>query len=198
MNKLTQVILLVSALLWLPADGLMTSATAQTTPVPTDATTNPATIRLQKRMEALQLRNERFAASRPTARDADPVASPLDDLQGKWEPRAPLPTGPRERALNFTIGDKFYVAVGRSLPGWAVRGLNATDVWAYDFATDAWEEISPFPGPGMRNCASFVIDGIAYAVTGHSSTTYIDVFWKYDPTTDTWEELPPFPGGRRS
>jgi predicted outer membrane repeat protein len=198
MNKLTQVILLVSALLWLPADGLMTSATAQTTPVPTDATTNPATIRLQKRMEALQMRNERFAASRPTARDADPVASPLDDLQGKWEPRAPLPTGPRERALNFTIGDKFYVAVGRSLPGWAVRGLNATDVWAYDFATDAWEEISPFPGPGMRNCASFVIDGIAYAVTGHSSTTYIDVFWKYDPTTDTWEELPPFPGGRRS
>jgi N-acetylneuraminic acid mutarotase/photosystem II stability/assembly factor-like uncharacterized protein len=198
MKKFTQVLLLVATLCWLPADWLMTTAAAQTTPVPTDATTDPATIRMQKRMEAMQRRNEHLTATRTRTNTTTPEKSLLNAPQGKWEPRAPLPTGPRERTINFTIGNKFYVAAGRGLPGWAVRSLNETDVWAYDFSTDTWEELNPFPGGGIRNCASFVIDGIAYIVTGHSSSHYIDVFWKYDPSTDTWQELPPFPGGRRS
>lgn len=198
MKKFTRVLLIAVALLWLPADWLMTGAAAQTTPVPDDATTDPASIRMQKRMEAMQRRNEHLTAARTRTHATAPVKSLLDAPQGRWEPRASLPTGPRERAINFTIGDKFYVAAGRGLPGSAIRSLNATDVWAYDFATDTWEELNPFPSAGIRNCASFVIDGIAYIVTGHSSTTYIDVFWKYDPSTDTWEQLPPFPGGPRS
>lgn len=197
MKKFTRVLLLAATLFWLPADWLMPGAAAQTAPVSTDETTHPATIRMNKRMETMQRRNELLAARRETSTTAA-QKSLLNAPQGKWEPRAPLPPGPRERAFNFVIGDKFYVGTGRSYRGWATGSTNEDDVWAYDFATDSWEELSPFPGSAIRNAASFVIDGIAYIATGHNGATYLDIFWKYDPATDTWEELPPFPGGIRS
>jgi N-acetylneuraminic acid mutarotase len=196
MNNITKVILLAAALLWLPADWLMTSAAAQANPAPAAEAASPNEIRQQKRAEAFQQRQARLAATRTAARG--PENSGIEAPQGKWEPRAPLPPGARERAFHFVIGDKMYVGTGRSYRGWATGSTNEDDVWAYDFATDTWEERSPFPGGPIRNAASFVIDGIAYIATGHDGGAYLDIFWKYDPASDTWEELPPFPGGIRS
>lgn len=115
--------------------------------------------------------------------------------QGQWEPRTPLPTGPRERAFHFTFGDKLYVGMGRSHRGYAVPSINENDVWTYEYATDTWTELDTFPGTPFRNAASFVIGDTAYIVTGHDGTDYVDFAWKYHPATDTWTEMPPFPGG---
>lgn len=198
MKKLIQTTLLAVALLWFPAEWLTTAAIAQNPILQSSEAAAPATEWQQKRLEALQERSEQLAAARTRAPQASPSESRLDAPQGKWTPRAPLPAGPRERAFNFVIGDKFYVGTGRSYRGWTTGSDNESDVWAYDFATDKWEELNPFPGGGIRNAASFVVDGIAYIVTGHDGADYLDLFWKYDPATDTWEELPPFPGGVRS
>ncbi len=61
-----------------------------------------------------------------------------------------------------------------------------------------WEEKTPYPGSPRHHPATFVIDGMAYLLTGSTATAYTKDFYKYDPTDDSWEELPEFPGAARS
>jgi photosystem II stability/assembly factor-like uncharacterized protein/N-acetylneuraminic acid mutarotase len=119
--------------------------------------------------------------------------------QGKWEQLPNFPGVNSERAFHFTIGDKMYVGTGRSL-NWFFNGLlNETDVWTYEFETKTWTQLKDFPGGGLRNARSFVIDGKAYIVTAFANDNKAtNIFWKYDPATDTWEKLPDFPGQPRS
>ncbi len=122
----------------------------------------------------------------------------LATAQGKWETRAKLPDLPLERTFHFTIGNKMYVGAGRNV-NWLANRQNATAVWTYEFESDTWTRLSDFPGGGIRNARSFVIDDQAYVVTGFSNQNRpVSIFWKYDPATDTWEELPDFPGEPRT
>ena len=66
------------------------------------------------------------------------------------------------------------------------------DLWSYDFAADAWTELSPGGGPGPRFGHEAVwVDGVGLVIfAGQSGATFFNDLWAYDPATSTWAELP--------
>ncbi|MEN0048915.1 MAG: T9SS type A sorting domain-containing protein [Bacteroidota bacterium] len=113
--------------------------------------------------------------------------------QGNWTQLADFPDIGRERAFDFKIGDKFYVGTGRDI-NWLIDLENKTDVWEYDFAEDKWTQLGDFPGGGIRNAASFVLNDTAYIAAAFNNDNREDsLFWKYDARSDTWTQLPDLP-----
>jgi|WetSurMetagenome_2_1015567.scaffolds.fasta_scaffold00238_27 N-acetylneuraminic acid mutarotase len=66
----------------------------------------------------------------------------------------------RESLNVFLIGDKAYVAFGRTL------GKCPKTAWEYDIANDSWYKVAPFPSDGRAYAAGFSIGGAGYAVGG--------------------------------
>src|SRR5690242_109482 len=65
-----------------------------------------------------------------------------------WNQKADLAPGNRWGAEGFSIGTKGYITVG-------ANGGNLNDLWAWDQATNTWEQKADFPGTARREAASF-------------------------------------------
>jgi N-acetylneuraminic acid mutarotase len=70
--------------------------------------------------------------------------------------------------------------------------------FSFQLSAQSWEQRASHPGDPRHHPATFVIDGLAYLLTGSTETTNTKDFYRYDPTTDEWSTLPDFPGEARS
>jgi len=61
-----------------------------------------------------------------------------------------------------------------------------------------WIKRSSFDGPARSSAASFVIDNLAYVVTGYTGDTYLKDLWVYHADGDYWEQKADFTGTARS
>ena len=75
--------------------------------------------------------------------------------------------------------------------------IDYNDLWAYDPATDTWEQKASLPAPPRYAGVAFSIDGIGYYGTGAGNAIYYNDFHAYDPVTDTWMQKADFPGNAR-
>ncbi len=110
-----------------------------------------------------------------------------DPTTNTWIQKASFPGGKRRGASGFTVGSKAYVLAGRddSLP----NGVNHNDMWAFDPATNTWEQKANYPGGNRENLIAFGIGNYGYAGFGLAGTRKLD-FYRYEPITDTWTQLP--------
>jgi len=94
---------------------------------------------------------------------------------------------PRKGAVAFTVNDKGYVGLGE-----ADNSVYLKDFYCYDPSTSKWTTSVSFGGTKRKEAVSFVIDNVAYVVTGTKSANVND-FWKYDgnanPDNVVWENL---------
>lgn len=125
-----------------------------------------------------------------------------DDLTDSWTQMADLPGSERRNAIGFAIGDFGYITCGMNTPNATDAGAQKqSDMWRYDPASNAWTAMANFPGNngnGMYFGTSFVVDDLAYVVSGkHGPNNYTASMYRYDPGSDSWATMTPFPGGVR-
>lgn len=125
----------------------------------------------------------------------DAEVSPYPDIA--FTQKAGIPNGGRSSAVAFVIGDKAYIALGRSQKS-TKQGL--TDCWQYTPATDSWTQKADFPGLGRVNAIAETVNGKAYVGLGYnpqksvySDGSILTDLWAYDPGTDSWEQKAFFP-----
>lgn len=124
--------------------------------------------------------------------------SPSSFAQLEWESRASLPNHARINAVSEEIKGKIYVAIG-TLP------LDMTslsdELWAYDIATNTWEQKKDFPGGGRTAATSFTINNKLYITCGSSypsgTGNVKNDLYEYDPASNTWTKKADFPGAAR-
>ena len=103
--------------------------------------------------------------------------SVINTKPGTWTAKAAFPGDAKIGATSFVIGDKAYIAGGKS-----------DELWSYNPATDLWEQKAPTP-KALENPVSFVINDKAYVgcnLFGENSDR-LDDFWQYDPARDQWK-----------
>lgn len=109
---------------------------------------------------------------------------------------AGLPNGGRASAVAFTIGDKGYVALGKSK---TVSGY-LKDCWEYNPTENKWRKRRDFPGEARVKAMAATVNGKAYVGLGfgevpiYQETGYLNDFWEYDPVLDKWTKKAAFPG----
>lgn len=66
------------------------------------------------------------------------------------------------------------------------------DLWAFDFATNAWEELGAPGGPEARfGHEAAWVEGIGLVVFGgQTGPTFFNDLWAFSPETGAWRELP--------
>lgn len=106
-------------------------------------------------------------------------------LDEPWIEKSTIPGEMPDFGVGFAIGNKGYM-------GLAARGTKA--FYRFDPATNAWEDMPPFPGAGRDRATSFVISGKAYVGGGGRSPMLKD-FWRYDPIENAWKRVADFPFG---
>ena len=138
------------------------------------------------------------ASVSPTATrsPSSPLAAQTDDADASATPESePLAwasldvSGPAAREDHtWTVsGDGRSALLFGGRDGATVFG----DLWSYDFASDAWTEVSPGNGPGARFGHEAVwVDGVGLVIfAGQSGATFFNDLWAYDPAAATWTEL---------
>jgi hypothetical protein len=68
----------------------------------------------------------------------------------------------RWNAGAFIVGDYAYISCGEN-------GIYYTYTWEYNFATDLWDEKTPFEGPATTGPVGFTVAGLGYIATGRSA-----------------------------
>jgi len=63
------------------------------------------------------------------------------------------------------------------------------DLWAYELATDTWQQLSGGPPARFGHNAAWV-PGIGLVVFAGQDATFYNDLWAYDPVADTWRVLP--------
>jgi len=76
---------------------------------------------------------------------------------------------------------KFGFALVINSKAYIVGGINQSDCWQYEPATNTWTQVTSFEGPSRSYAAGFTIGNLGYYGTG-SSGTNTDDFWAFDPT----------------
>lgn len=118
--------------------------------------------------------------------------------QGTWTQKVSYPLAGRQYANGFSIGNRGYYAFGCG-DGFS----NSVNLVEYNPTTDTWTQKANFPGNPRIMSHVFVIDTIAYFVSGaywsgasNDYTGYNDV-WKYNRYNNSWTQLNNFPGTGR-
>lgn len=109
----------------------------------------------------------------------------LDETEGRWLPRANMPT-PRTHLAVAVIDGKVY-AVGGRTSDWNDSAANEV----YDPVTDSWEVKASMPSP-RSDLVAVVVQGRLYAIGGSQG----NLVEEYDPSNDSWSTLLPIPGPR--
>lgn len=122
-----------------------------------------------------------------------------EDLKDTWEYNPATNTWTRKddfagdarsEALSFGIGNYGYVGTGYSR-----EGDNTFLKDFYRFNPDAaagsqWTIVNGFGGNKRKGGTAFVINDVAYIVTGISNAVPVYDFWRFDPSSATpWTEL---------
>lgn len=119
--------------------------------------------------------------------------------QGVWEldPEETSPT-PREKHTLTQISQKIYCFGGKDASGTALN-----DLWAYNFATQSWSQLTPTgtPPPARHSHQAVELNGQLLILFGKGAAgTALNDIWRYDPTTNAWDQRPstgsPLPDGR--
>ena len=76
------------------------------------------------------------------------------------------------------------------------REIYLDDMWAYDFDTNAWTQLSPSTKPRGGGCFAMAYDAesgrvIVFGAEDH--TRFYDETWAYDFNTNTWTDMNPAP-----
>lgn len=87
----------------------------------------------------------------------------------------------RTGATAFTAAGKGYVTTGSNSD---LKTLK--DTWAYDPATNSWENKADFPGASRYYAVGFAIKNIGYVGTGYDGGNNMSDFYKYDPASNSW------------
>lgn len=116
--------------------------------------------------------------------------SEYDPANNSWMAKSDFPATPRGTACCFTIGNNTYIGAG-------LVGSNTyyNDFYCYNSDSDAWHQISSFPGPAFEGGRGLSIDGKGYVIGGHNASGDINTIYEYDPSNDTWTKLKNYPGG---
>ena len=111
-----------------------------------------------------------------------------DAARDRWRAVADMPA-PRAAHRMVAIAGKLYVVGG--------VGPEASALWVYDPAADAWDA-SPAPLPTAReHLAATALDGRLHVIGGRwRGQGNLAVVEAYDPATDTWTRLPDLPAAR--
>ena len=100
----------------------------------------------------------------------------------QWSVIADFPGSARYNAVAFAEADRGYVGSGYD-------GNWLKDFYAYDPATDSWEQIVSIGGSKREAAAVMSIDGRHYVVTGRNNNQNEFDAWAYDVTSASWEQL---------
>ncbi len=64
------------------------------------------------------------------------------------------------------------------------------DLWAYDLATDTWQQLTGGPPARFGHNAAWV-EGVGLVIfAGQAETTFFNDLWAYNPAADSWQQLP--------
>lgn len=119
------------------------------------------------------------------------------NYKSKWTKKNSFPGEPRADVVQFQIGDKAYVGMGKDDSPYANP---LSDLWQYDLTKNVWTKKSDFPGSHRLGQSAFVINGKAYIVGGKASWNDApdkNELWEYDPQTDKWNRKADFLGPAR-
>jgi hypothetical protein len=128
------------------------------------------------------------AASAATS--SDPSAAPSEVVSG-WRQLA-VGGGPSAREDHtWTLaadGATAYLFGGRT-----TDNTPLADLWAFDLASDTWQEVAPVGGgPAARfgHNAAWA-EGIGLVIfAGQAGTSFFNDLWAFDPAASAWEQLP--------
>jgi hypothetical protein len=67
-------------------------------------------------------------------------------------------------------------------------------VWAYNTASNTWDQKADFPGPVRWGGISFSTEDFGFIGLGKDSQNFYSDIWQYDPGLDQWQHLYDFPG----
>jgi N-acetylneuraminic acid mutarotase len=99
-------------------------------------------------------------------------------VSNTWEAKTPCPAS-FAYSHGFTINEKYYIG--------PENGTNK--VFAYDFSSDSWSEVAPFPGQDRRAQVAFAANGKGYIGLGmFVFGGVLGDFYSYDPITDAWTQ----------
>ena len=112
-----------------------------------------------------------------------------------WTQKADLPFFGVSAGTGFSIGNKGYVVNGYYKLN-LNPGVNLSDLYEYNPATNAWSFKTSFPGAKRHFTNVFVIGQAAYAGGGVDSPFYTEGlkdYYKYSPATNAWVSVANFP-----
>ncbi|NVK65132.1 MAG: T9SS type A sorting domain-containing protein [Flavobacteriales bacterium] len=118
-----------------------------------------------------------------------------DPSTNSWSQKADYLGGDCYHATGFTMNNIAYVGTGRTSASGSTLVQN---FYKYDVSTNAWTEITSFPGVGRRGAVSFVIGDYAYTGTGESNSGILGSFYRFDPLSETWTQVSSLPAVRTS
>jgi N-acetylneuraminic acid mutarotase len=113
-------------------------------------------------------------------------SSSTDTLVGNWSWISDFKGVGRSGATCFTIGDSVYIGLGYN-SGNTPRYLQ--DFYKYDYKTNQWTAIKPFPGAGRSDAVAFSANNKGYVGTGYDGNNYCSDFYEYTPATNTWKKV---------
>lgn len=112
--------------------------------------------------------------------------------QEAWIQKAAFPGYSRWGVACFEANGIGYMVGGRT-----ASGVDLNELWAYDPATDTWQQKAPMPGT-RRLPTAFSLNGKGYITCGlTSSGTLLSDTWEYTPSSDSWASRASFPGVAR-
>jgi hypothetical protein len=126
----------------------------------------------------------------PTARaTASPSAAPTQRPTG-WRELTASGSAPAPREDHtWTVdgeGQVAYMFGGRDDAGYGAYG----DFWAYDLASDRWQQLTGGPPARFGHNAAWVPGAGLVIFAGQAETTFFNDLWAYNPVADSWQQLP--------
>lgn len=103
-----------------------------------------------------------------------------------WTQKADFGGSGRYDAVGFALNNNGYVSCG-------FDGNYLKDLWEYTPGTGegdpgVWTQKASIGGTKRTAAAAFVLNGIAYVVSGNNNGSVLNDLWSYDASTDTWTE----------
>ena len=130
-----------------------------------------------------------------TARHAiDATLHRLDAAAGTWHSIKPAHAPPpRVGHAQAAVGGRLYVFGGRA--GVEMGEAEMGDLWEYDAAAEAWQNVDVPSAPSARSFhASTAANGTFFVFGGCGADGRMSDLHRFCTTSRRWEELPPPPG----
>lgn len=109
-----------------------------------------------------------------------------DPSTNTWTQKADFGGSARYDAVGFALNNNGYISCG-------VDGNYLKDLWQYTPGISAsdpgtWIQKASIGGSKRTAASAFVLNGIAYVVSGNNNGGTLTDLWSYNASTDTWIE----------